>query len=63
MVAMKMNQQGVGKDAAFTFGIKNSREMETWHSGIEYLDDWSYFDTNHPRSGVGGDDGKNEVHA
>lgn len=51
MVAMKLNQQGVGKEAAFTFGIKNSRELETWHSGIEYLDDWSYFDTRHPRLG------------
>ncbi len=50
MVARKMNRQlGVGKGAAFTFGIRNSREMETWHSGIEYLDDWSYFDTRHPR--------------
>ena len=52
LVAMKMNQQlGVGKDAAFIFGIRNSRELETWHSGIEYLDDWSYFDTRHPRLG------------
>jgi methyltransferase (TIGR00027 family) len=50
MVAMKMNKQlGVGTEAAFIFGIKNSREMETWHAGIEYLDDWSYFDTHHPR--------------
>jgi len=58
MVAMKMNQHGVGKDAAFTFGIKNCREMETWHSGIEYLDDWSYFDTHHPRLGRVGMMGK-----
>lgn len=50
MVAMKMNQNlGVGKGAAFTFGIRNSHELESWHSGIEYLDDWSYFDTRHPR--------------
>ena len=50
MVALKMNQQlGVGKGAAFTFGIQNSRELETWHPGIEYLEDWSYFDTRHPR--------------
>jgi O-methyltransferase involved in polyketide biosynthesis len=49
MVAMKLNQQGVGKDASFTFGLKNCREMESWHPGIEYLDDWSYFDTRHPR--------------
>ena len=51
MVAMKLNQHGVGKDAAFTFGIKNCREMETWNPGIKYLDHWSYFDTNHPRLG------------
>lgn len=52
MVAIKMNRQlGVGKDAAFTFGIKNCREMETWHPNIEYLDHWSYFDTHHPRLG------------
>lgn len=52
MVALKMNRQlGVGADAAFTFGLKNSREMETWHPGIKYLDDWSYFDTGHPRLG------------
>ena len=52
MVALKLNQQmGVGKEAAFTFGVQNSHELETWHSGIEYLDDWSYFDTRHPRLG------------
>jgi methyltransferase (TIGR00027 family) len=59
MVALKMNQQlGVGKGAAFTFGIRNSRELETWHSDIEYLDDWSYFDTGHPRLGWVGPMGK-----
>jgi len=52
MVALKLNQQmGVGKGAAFTFGVRNSRELETWHAGIEYLDEWSYFDTQHPRLG------------
>jgi methyltransferase (TIGR00027 family) len=52
MVSIKLNQQmGVGKNAVFTFGLKNSREMETWHPGIEYLDHWSYFDSNHPRLG------------
>jgi methyltransferase (TIGR00027 family) len=59
MVALKLNQQlGVGKGAAFTFGIKNSRELETWHPGIEYLDDWSYFNTRHPRLGWVGMIGK-----
>jgi O-methyltransferase involved in polyketide biosynthesis len=61
MVALKMNQQlGVGKGAAFIFGIRNSRELETWHSGIEYLDDWSYFDTRHPRLGWVGMMGKSK---
>jgi methyltransferase (TIGR00027 family) len=59
MVAMKMNRQlGVGKGAAFTFGIRNSRELETWGAGIEYLDEWSYFDTGHPRLGWVGTMGK-----
>ncbi|MCJ7734561.1 MAG: class I SAM-dependent methyltransferase [Anaerolineales bacterium] len=61
MVALKMNKQlGVGKEAAFIFGIRNSRELETWHSGIEYLDDWSYFDTQHPRLGWVGMMGKSK---
>jgi hypothetical protein len=25
--------------------------METWQAGIKYLDDWSYFDSRHPRLG------------
>ena len=59
MVAMKLNQQlGVGNEAAFTFGIRNKRELETWHPGIEFLDDWSYFDTRHPRLGWVGTMGK-----
>jgi len=61
MVALKMNQQlGVGKGAAFTFGVRECRELETWHAGIEYLDDWSYFDTRHPRLGWVGWMGKNK---
>lgn len=59
LVAMKMNKQlGVGKSAAYTFGLRNSHEMETWHAGIKYLDDWSYFDTRHPRLGWVGSIGK-----
>jgi methyltransferase (TIGR00027 family) len=59
IVALKMNQQlGVGKGATFTFGIKDSRALETWHSGIQFLEDWSYFDTRHPRLGWVGPLGK-----
>jgi methyltransferase (TIGR00027 family) len=61
MVALKMNKQlGVGDEAAFTFGLRNSREMETWHSGIEFLEEWSYFDTHHPRLGWVGKAGNME---
>jgi O-methyltransferase involved in polyketide biosynthesis len=52
IVALKMNKElGVGKEAAFIFGIRNSHELETWHSDIEFLDEWSYFDSEHPRLG------------
>ena len=59
MVAMKLNQQlGVGNEAAFTFGIPSACALESWGPGIEYLDDWSYFDTRHPRLGWVGTMGK-----
>ena len=52
IVALKMNKElGVGKGAAFIFGIRNSHELETWHSDIEFLDEWSYFESEHPRLG------------
>lgn len=59
MVSMKLNRQmGAGTGASFTFGIRNDRELETWHSGIEFLDAWSYFDSGHPRLGWMGVMGK-----
>jgi methyltransferase (TIGR00027 family) len=42
----------LGKDATFHFGIRNSQEMEAWHVGIEFLDDWSYFDSEEKKLGV-----------
>ena len=44
-------QLSLGKDAVYRFGIASSRQMETWHAGIQYLDDWSYFDTDHEKLG------------
>ncbi len=26
--------------------------MESWGAGIEYLDEWSYFESGHPRLGA-----------
>ena len=34
----------LGKDATFNFGIKESQELEGWNEGIEFLDEWTYFD-------------------
>lgn len=52
LTRMKMQRQlKMGRDAEFKFGIADSREMESWHAGIEFLDDWSYFDSNHPKLG------------
>ena len=42
----------LGKDATFNFGIRDSKEMEEWHEGIEFLDDWSYFDSEEKKLGV-----------
>jgi methyltransferase (TIGR00027 family) len=42
----------LGKDATFHFGIRDSQEMEEWHTGIELLDDWSYFDSEEKKLGL-----------
>jgi methyltransferase (TIGR00027 family) len=53
LVNYKMQKrQGLGKDAMFHFGIRESNEMEKWNSGIQFLDDWSYFDSHEKKLGV-----------
>ena len=52
---MKIKLQGqyhMSRDTQFRSGISESDEMESWHAGITFLDDWSYFDSKHPRLGV-----------
>ena len=52
LVNIKLQRQvGLGKEAVYRFGISSSREMETWNAGIRFIDDWSYFDTNHEKLG------------
>jgi O-methyltransferase involved in polyketide biosynthesis len=49
---LKMQRQvHLGKDAMFRSGIRDSREMEQWHSGIQFLDEWSYFDSDEKKLG------------
>lgn len=38
-------------DAVFRFGLSRSTDMEEWGKGIEFLDDWTYFDENEPKLG------------
>ena len=41
----------LGKGAMFRSGIRDGREMEQWHSGIQFLDEWSYFDSEEKKLG------------
>lgn len=52
MINLKMQRQlHMGKDATFNFGIRDSREMESWNAGLEFLDDWTYIDEPEPKVG------------
>lgn len=52
MVGYKMQHQfHLGKGAMFRSGIRDSREMEKWQSGIRFLDEWSYFDSDEKKLG------------
>lgn len=53
VVAYKLQRQfHLGKDALFRSGIRDSREMEQWGSGITFIDDWSYFDSDERKLGL-----------
>jgi len=45
------NRLNIGEKAGFQFGLDHSREMEEWSQGIQYLDQWSYFESNHKKLG------------
>jgi O-methyltransferase involved in polyketide biosynthesis len=38
-------------DAVFKFGISKSTDLEDWGEGIEFLDDWTYFEEDEPKLG------------
>lgn len=53
MVNFKMQKElSMGKDATYNFGLRDSSEMEMWHPGLEFLDDWCYFDEPEPKIGL-----------
>ena len=41
----------LGKKATFHYGITNSNAFEHWNTGIEFLDDWTYFDDKEKKLG------------
>jgi O-methyltransferase involved in polyketide biosynthesis len=48
----KMQREAhLGPGAMFRSGIRDSREMESWQSGIQFLDEWSYFDSDEKKLG------------
>ena len=53
LIRSKMQRQlGMGEDATFKFGIRDGHEPESWSKGIHFLDEWSYFDSKHPKLGA-----------
>jgi methyltransferase (TIGR00027 family) len=52
MINFKMQRElHLGQDATFNFGIWDSRDMEKWNPGIEFLDDWTCLDEPEPKIG------------
>ena len=44
-------RMGMGNESESLLEIDDADEIEDWHEGIKLLDEWSIFDTNHPRLG------------
>jgi O-methyltransferase involved in polyketide biosynthesis len=44
-------QFGLSQDVVYTFGLGDSREIESWAPGLTFLDDWTYFDEMEPKLG------------
>jgi O-methyltransferase involved in polyketide biosynthesis len=52
VLAFKMQRQlHLGRGAVFRSGLRDGREMEEWQRGIQFLDEWSYFDSDEERLG------------
>jgi len=53
LTSMKLkNRMSMREDAAFQFGVDRPEELETWGEGIEFLEQWFYMDSNHPKLGL-----------
>jgi O-methyltransferase involved in polyketide biosynthesis len=36
------------------WGLSDTREIESWHPGIRFVDEWCYFDYHKARAGLAG---------
>jgi methyltransferase (TIGR00027 family) len=53
MIRSKMQgNMKIGAGAVFSFGVLDGKEMETWSPGIRLLEEWSYFESDHPKLGM-----------
>lgn len=53
MMDIKLQRElHLGREAMFNFGIKDGKDLERWNSGIQFLDEWSYFDEPDEKLGV-----------
>jgi len=41
----------LGKNAVFSYGVKDGHDFEIWHSDFKLIDEWTYFDDKHPKMG------------
>ena len=44
-------QFSLSENVVYTFGMDTPRDMERWAPGIEFLDQWTYFDEDEPKLG------------
>lgn len=52
LLDLKMRKEfHLGSGATFKSGIKTCKEMEDWGNGIEFIDEWSYFDSSEKKLG------------
>ena len=42
----------LGEGASFQFGISDSNEIESWNTGLNLIDDWSYIDSEEINSSL-----------
>lgn len=52
LVEFKLHRElGLEKGTTYNFGIEYPNELELWSSNIEFVEEWSYFDSNEKKLG------------